>query len=46
MCFSIFKVNDEGWGQELVPITPGKYINMIGFSVYMFEGVGISIIFL
>lgn len=40
-CYSINKMMTDGVGPNIVPINFNGLWSMIGFSIYMFEGIGI-----
>ena len=39
--YNIIKIDDKGWGSNVTFINPDTWLNMIGFSVYSYEGIGI-----
>ena len=40
--FAAIEVGDKGWGKEIQAITPVTWSQIIGFTVYLYEGIGIS----
>jgi solute carrier family 36 (proton-coupled amino acid transporter) len=39
--YNIFKIENRGWGNNVTFINSEYWLNMIGFSVYSYEGIGI-----
>ena len=39
--YNVVKIKDDGWGEGVAPINNDTWLNMIGFAVYSYEGIGI-----
>ena len=41
-CFTIVKASKDGFGENVVAVNTNTWANMVSFSVYLFEGMGLS----
>jgi hypothetical protein len=43
--FAVIEAAENGWGNNAYAVNPNSWVTMIGYSVFVYEGIGLSMFF-